>query len=166
MIVKFMYRKKSNQYACEVCQKDWNSMNDLEKHLKENHTGVQLVWMHPMRSQMIKEDIINDPEERDEESTVQEPLNVPMDRKNSNNYACEMCQKDWDSMNDLKKHLIENHPGVKGELKIKVSHGKTTIKFVKNFAETNVAEAPLHPSSVLASEDIKQNDIFAYPILD
>ena len=42
-------------------------------------------------------------------------------------YACEECQEDWNSMNDLKKHLKENHPGVKGELKIKVAHGKTTI---------------------------------------
>ena len=63
-------------------------------------------------------------------------------------YACEECQEDWNSMDDLKKHLAENHPGVQGELKIKVSHGITTIKFVKNLAETNLAEAPLHSSSV------------------
>ena len=74
-------------------------------------------------------------------------------------YACEECQEDWNSMDDLKKHLAENHPGVQGELKIKVSHGRTTITFVKN-----LAEAPLHPSSVLASEENEQNDIFAYPI--
>ena len=40
-IVKFVYRKKSNKYVCELCQKDWESMNDLEKHLKENHAGVK-----------------------------------------------------------------------------------------------------------------------------
>ena len=160
-VLKFLYRKKSNKYACEVCQKDWDSLNDLEKHLKENHTGVKgglkidvaygktiikYVKNHVKDSDNIsigldtsnevtndqgKEDIINDPEERDEESTVQGPFNVPMDREKSYKYTCEVCQKDWDSMNDLEKHLRENHPRVKGELKIKVSYGKTIIGFVK-----------------------------------
>ena len=136
-VLKFVNRKKSNKYACEVCQKDWNSMNELEKHLKENHAGVKgglkidvaygktiikFVKNHvkdlgtipigkdtsdQVTNDQVK-DIIDDPEVRHEESTVQEPLNVPMDRKKSKKYACEVCQKDWDSMNDLEKHLEEN----------------------------------------------------------
>ena len=40
-------------------------------------------------------------------------------------------------MNDLEKHLKENHAGVKGKLKIHVAYGKTIIRydtttFVKN----------------------------------
>ena len=58
-------------------------------------------------------------------------------RKKSNKYVCELCQKDWESMNDLEKHLKENHAGVKGKLKIDVAYGKTIIRydtttFVKN----------------------------------
>ena len=160
-VVKLVYRNKSNNYACEVCQKDWNSLNDLEKHLKENHTGVKgalkidvaygktiikYVKIHvkdsgtslidldtsdEVTNDQGKEDIIDDPEEQDEESTVQEPLSVPMDKEKSYKYTCEVCQKDWDSMNDLEKHLRENHPRVRGELKIIVSNGKTIIGFVK-----------------------------------
>ena len=123
-----MDRKNSKKYACEMCQKDWDSMNDLEKHLKENHTGVKgelkidvayrktiIKYIHvkdwgtipigldtsdEVTNDQGEVDIINNPEERDEESTVQEPLNVPMDRKKSIKYACELCQKDSDSMND------------------------------------------------------------------
>ena len=161
-VLKFVNRKKSNKYACEVCQKDWNSMNELEKHLKENHAGVKgglkidvaygktiikyvkidvkdsgtipigLDTSVEVTNDQGKVDIINDPEEGLEESTVQEPLSIPMGRKKSKKYDCEVCQKDWDSMNDLKKHVKENHTGVKGELKVDVAYGKTIIKFVKN----------------------------------
>ena len=82
-----------------------------------------------------KEDIINDTEERDEESTVQGPFNVSMDREKSYKYTCEVCQKDWDSMNDFEKHLQKNRHGVQGELKIELSDGRVIITFVKNLVE-------------------------------
>ena len=56
-------------------------------------------------------------------------------RKISNKYACEVCQKDWDSMNDFEKHLQKNRHGVQGELKIELSDGRVIITFVKNLVE-------------------------------
>jgi hypothetical protein len=56
-------------------------------------------------------------------------------RKISNKYACEVCQKDWDSINDFEKHLQKNRHGVQGELKIEFSDGRAIITFVKNLVE-------------------------------
>ena len=56
-------------------------------------------------------------------------------RKISNKYACEVCKKDWDSMNDFEKHLQKNRHGVQGELKIELSDGRAIITFVKNLVE-------------------------------
>ena len=36
------------KYVCEECQKGWESKNDLENHLKENHPGTQ-------KGELIKE---------------------------------------------------------------------------------------------------------------
>ena len=154
-----MDREKSYKYTCEVCQKDWDSMNDLEKHLRENHPRVKgelkikvsygktiigfvkKIWgsipigldiSDEGPNNQGKESVIDDSEERDEKTIVQDPLSVPMNRKKIKKYACELCQKDWDSMNDLEKHLKENHSGIKGQLKIDVAYRKTIIKFVKN----------------------------------
>lgn len=57
------------------------------------------------------------------------------DIKKSHKYACEVCKKDWDSINDFEKHLQKNRHGVQGELKIELSDGRAIITFVKNLVE-------------------------------
>jgi hypothetical protein len=117
--------ERAKEFHCELCQIDgrkvfiWKKWKFLSDHISKIHSEIQGELKHfPLRINGRYETIVKF-----------------IYRKNR--YACEVCQKDWESMNDLEKHLKENHTGVKGELKIDVAYGKTIIRygttsFVKN----------------------------------
>ena len=112
---------RAKQFHCELCQKDWKTWKSLRDHISQLHSDIQgELKDFPLKINGRYEKIVKF-----------------VYRKKSNKYVCELCQKDWESMNDLEKHLKENHAGVKGKLKIDVAYGKTIIRydtttFVKN----------------------------------
>ena len=145
---KTMDFDRAKQFHCELCQHcHWKKLKPFQDHILKSHSDIQGELIDfPLRINGRYEVIVKF-----------------VNRKKSNKYACEVCIKDCDSMNDLEKHLKENHPGVKGELKIKVSYGKTIITFVKSIVKDRVTIPIGLDTSVEVNNDQAEEDIIDDP---
>ena len=108
----------SEKYPCEYCEKEFNTLNGLEYHIKNSH------------NQKLKEkNYLKNINEKDNKNDNYKK-NIDENYNNIDFYSCDHCSKVYNDLEQLKQHINDNHG--KDFDKDKYLNNNKKIKLEKN----------------------------------